>query len=139
MGVPHLSTLLSPYAVLTSLGCERLNCSTHHSGLRQRGDSDRLIIDGPSFVYEVYYRLLDRSTNDFPSPNPLNAIPSYDEIGRSALSFLAALERCGLTMYECGRSLHLVQASRAKTDAFEPQVKRSFLMDSFRRRKRTSV
>ena len=95
MGVPHLTTYLSSYNVSMIIGCERPDCQIHTSGLSHQ--NTKLVIDGPSFAYEVYNRAIaDKST----SLDIVNAVPGYSEIEKSALTLLAQLEGCGLKMYE---------------------------------------
>ena len=94
MGVPRLATYLSPFAVLTVLGCERKDCERHP---RDTNCTSHVIIDGPSFAYVLYDRLI---TNKPTESDALSAIPSYSEIGKATLRILGELEKCGLIMYE---------------------------------------
>ena len=90
MGIPRLTSYLSPYAVLTILGCEKPDYSTHQTRTGQ--DDNQIIIDGPSFAYEIYNRTVANRVD------ALDTIPTYDEVGKTALQFLDELERCGLIM-----------------------------------------
>lgn len=89
MGIPRLISHLEPYAVSTVLGCKTAKCNEH-----QR--LERAIIDGPSLVYHVYHRILAHKS---PSKNHIDAVPSYEELGKAILVFLDELENHGLAMY----------------------------------------
>ena len=90
MGIPRLTSHLSPYAISTILGCEKPDCNTHQTRTWQ--NDNKIIVDGPSFAYEIYNRIVVSETD------ALDAIPTYDEIGKTAVCFLNELERCGLIM-----------------------------------------
>lgn len=93
MGIPGLSKPLKPYAVSEVVGCKTPNCEKHHS--QSAGRSSKIIIDGPAFAYAIYQRLVIQKPDWL---NALEAIPSYDEVGKGALAFLDELESYGLTM-----------------------------------------
>lgn len=90
MGIPRLTSYLQPYFTSTVLGCSNHNCSLH------KDRSNGLIIDGPSLIYAVYYRLLACKPA---SLNALDAQPSYREIGNATVQFLEQLSACGMAMY----------------------------------------
>ncbi|KAL9101612.1 MAG: hypothetical protein Q9163_003151 [Psora crenata] len=54
-----------------------------------------VVIDGPCFAHFIYHRLIAHKPANL---GPLDAIPSYAEIGRSVIAFLAQLEDCGLNI-----------------------------------------
>lgn len=86
MGIPGLTVKLQPYAVPATLG-------TYHGDATQ--DTSRVIIDGPSLAYHIYYRLLAYKSA---SLNALDAAPSCKEVGRGALIFVDALREQNVTM-----------------------------------------
>ncbi|KAL8912308.1 MAG: hypothetical protein Q9171_002680 [Xanthocarpia ochracea] len=86
MGIPRFVGHLQQYSVNTSLG--------HKSG-QSDGKSDRdkayptkVVIDGPGLAYHIYYRLAHISN----APSPVEAIPSYGQIGQAVIAFLSELE-----------------------------------------------
>lgn len=94
MGIPYLTSNLSNYAIPTILGCNEEDCATHLPG--NNGFRTRVVVDGPSFAYAMY----DRLVTNKPDLDAFGVIPSYDEIGKAILSFLGELEKCNLIMYE---------------------------------------
>lgn len=90
MGIPRLTSLLQPYFVPTTIGCSNTDCRSHTQ------QSNPVVIDGPGLAFVVYYRLLACKPT---SLSPIDAQPSYDEIGKAILVFLDGLTHCGLTMY----------------------------------------
>lgn len=86
MGIPGLTAKLQPYAVPAKLGSYHLDASQ---------DTSRVIIDGPSLAYHIYYRLLACKSA---SLNALDAAPSYHDIGQGALVFLDALREHDVVM-----------------------------------------
>ena len=94
MGIPGLTAKLQPYATSSTLGCGAPEC-IHHKN--DGHDETRVIIDGPSLAYHIYYRLLACKA---PSLNALDAAPSYEELGRGTLVFLDALREHNVVMYE---------------------------------------
>lgn len=85
MGIPGLTVKLQPYAVPATLG-------TYGDASQ---DTSRVIIDGPSLAYHIYYRLLACKPA---SLNALDAVPSYQELGQGALEFLDALRAQDVVM-----------------------------------------
>ncbi|KAL8627941.1 hypothetical protein Q9189_006355 [Teloschistes chrysophthalmus] len=71
--------------------------------------SSKFIVDGPGLAYHICYRLC---ANRSGSINPLDAIPTYRDIGRHVIIFLDALEAYG----------HKI--SHIYFDGFLPQTKR---------------
>lgn len=126
MGIPRLTTYLSPYAVPTILGCESQRCPNHPRGLEQ--SNSKIIIDGPSFAFEVYDRLI---TNKPSVLDILGAIPSYHEIGKAVLSFLEELEGCGLIMYASYAFTHPVRIHWSRLDECEQSAIKSTSTVSF--------
>lgn len=90
MGIPRLMSHLQPYAVPTVLGCKEENCREHPT-------LQNIIIDGPSLAFYIYHRILSHRTD---SRNPIDIIPSYNEIGQTTLNFLDELRCHGMVMYE---------------------------------------
>ena len=95
MGIPGLSKNLKPYAVAGVVGCKTPECQIHRS--QQGSPSSNIIIDGPSFAYAIYHRLLVHKLKWLTA---VEAMPSYNEIGKGALAFLDELESYGLNVYE---------------------------------------
>lgn len=89
MGIPRLKKLVQPYAKSTVLGCKTPGCEEHP-------DSNQVIIDGPSLAYHIYYRLLAHKDSDL---CPMDAVPSYKDIGTGILIFLDELQRHRVLMY----------------------------------------
>lgn len=129
MGILHLTSYISPYAVTTVLGCDKPACSKHSSLVTSRS---KVVIDGPAFAYEVYNRLtafkVDRS-------DALAVVPSYDEVGRAALAYLAGLEKHSIIMYGQVKPIFM-SYTRNSADRIFDAVTRSTLMDFYRPRKR---
>ena len=95
MGIPGLSKPLKPYAVSTTIGCKTPHCSEHKPALSESCRS--IIIDGPSFAYSVYHRLIIQKPEWLTA---VEAMPSYSELGQGALAFLMELEDYGLEVYD---------------------------------------
>lgn len=92
MGIPGLFKALEAYAVFTIIGCKTPGCERHRS---RNGQRSRVVIDGPSFGYCIYHRLIRQM------PEWLTAVeimPSYDEVGNGALAFFNELESYGVVM-----------------------------------------
>lgn len=89
MGIPHLLRHLAPYAETIVLGCKAKSCEEHPT-------AEKIVIDGPSLAYYIYYRILAHRPADL---CPVDAIPSYDELGKAVLTFLEELQCCGAIMY----------------------------------------
>ena len=86
MGIQGLTVKLQPYATPATLGSYNENESQ---------DTSRVIIDGPSLAYYVYYRLL---ACKHASLNAFDAAPSYKELGQGALVFLDTLNEHNVVM-----------------------------------------
>ena len=100
MGIPGLSKPLKPYAVSTTIGCKTQHCSEHKPALSE--SSRNIIIDGPSFAYSIYHRLIIQKPEWLTA---VEAMPSYQEVGQGALAFLDEMEDYGLKVYDvnlCG-------------------------------------
>lgn len=93
MGISGLSRHLQPYAVSTVVGCQTPNCQKHRS--RDAVQTNKIIVDGPSFAYCVYQRLCSQMLR---SINAIEAMPSYNDIGKGALAFLHQLESYGMVV-----------------------------------------
>ncbi len=94
MGIPRLTSHIQPYLIPTVLGCSTSNSKSHPNS--QNGP-EKLIIDGPGLAYYLYYRLLAHKPD---SLNSLDAVPSYDELGKATLIFLDELQAHHVTMYD---------------------------------------
>ena len=92
MGIHGLSKVLETYAVSTTIGCKTLGCERHPP---RNGQRSKIVIDGPSFAYCIYHRLI-RGKPDWLTG--VEIIPSYDEVGNGALAFLNELESDGAVM-----------------------------------------
>lgn len=77
MGIPNLITHLRPYTTTTDL------------------QHQHLIIDGPGFAYHIYHNLLSSAPQ---TKNPFEALPSYAEIGDTAVQWLEEFENLGVNM-----------------------------------------
>ena len=95
MGIPGLSKHLKPYAVSATAGCKTPHCEEHKPA---HSDSTRdIIIDGPSFAYSIYHRLIIQKPEWLTA---VEAMPSYEELGQGAIAFLNEFEDYGLKMYD---------------------------------------
>ena len=93
MGIPRLTSFLSPYAVSTILSSDSPTCPAPEESLGKR----KVVIDGPSFAYYVYHILL-ASIEGRSNANKWILSPSYHDLGRVALAFLEKLEERGVVM-----------------------------------------
>lgn len=107
MGIPRMFSHLQSLAVPKTLGCKTDGCTEHPFG-------PTIIIDGPSLAFYVNYRILAHRS---PSTNPIDAVPSYNELGKATLAFLDEFQQHGLTMYEASQfiALELPLLSSTKT------------------------
>lgn len=87
-----MSKPLEAYATSTTIGCKTLGCDRHPPFNGQR---IKAVIDGPSFAYCIYHRLI-REKPDWLTA--VEIVPSYDEVGKGALAFLNELESYGVVM-----------------------------------------
>ena len=94
MGIRHLAQLLQPYAVSTLLGCKTKQCKSHR--IDSAKSTRSIIIDGPAFAYQVYYKILGEKPDVL---NAFDAVPTYTETGIAFLTYLEELESYGLVMY----------------------------------------
>lgn len=92
MGIPGMSKPLEAYATSTTIGCKTLGCDRHPPFNGQR---IKAVIDGPSFAYCIYHRLI-REKPDWLTA--VEIVPSYDEVGKGALAFLNELESYGVVI-----------------------------------------
>ncbi len=88
MGIPHLAARLQTYATPRHISRDKDDATSIHP---------KAIIDGPSFAYHIYNLCLGRKSS---AVNVLEAVPSYLELGITAIAWLQRLELCGLNMYE---------------------------------------
>lgn len=88
MGIPYLTRHLLPYADAVVLG------SSDNTELPRL---QSLVVDGPSLVYDVYYRLLASMS---PACNVLDVQPTCNEVSRGVVSFLYQLASLGVEVYE---------------------------------------
>ncbi|KAA6412694.1 MAG: hypothetical protein FRX48_03686 [Lasallia pustulata] len=89
MGIQGLTVKLQPYATPATLG------SYNSYNANDSQDTSRVIIDGPSLAYYVYYRLLASKPA---SLNAFDSAPSYKELGQGALVFLDTLSEHNVTI-----------------------------------------
>lgn len=54
-----------------------------------------MVIDGPAFAYHVYYLCLSSRSH---ARRPLEAVPSYTELGETAIQWLEGLRNEGVDM-----------------------------------------
>lgn len=94
MGIPRLTSHIQPYLIPTVLGCSTPDCKNHPNFQKA---PEKLIIDGPGLAYYLYYRLLAHKPY---SLDGLDAVPSYDELGRAILIFLDELQDHHVIMYD---------------------------------------
>ena len=90
MGIPHLTTYLQPYASPVTLS----GVSSKPPG--EANVEKNVIIDGPALAYHVYYRLLASKPT---SLGALEAVPTYDEIGKGVIIFLDTLRKHQIKMW----------------------------------------
>lgn len=87
MGIPYLTKHLLPYADTVVLGGD-----DEPDGLPR---IQSIVIDGPSLVYHVYYRLLAWTDS---SIDVLDIQPTCDEVSRGVVAFLLQLGQRGVEM-----------------------------------------
>lgn len=87
MGIPHLAGYLQPFSDRINIGHTLHDPAkgAYYSAI----PSSKFTVDGPGLAYHIYHRLC---ANRSESLNPLDAIPSYRDIGRHVIIFLDALE-----------------------------------------------
>lgn len=78
MGIPHLTTFLRPYAESTAL------------------NDGNAVIDGPGLAYHIYHTCITAKVS---TRNPLEAAPSYKEIGEATIEWLDRLRTSGVIVY----------------------------------------
>lgn len=88
MGVPHLAKQLHAFAEFAPLGCKSEGCSLHPS-------DKKIIIDGPSLAYHIYHCGLAHSPSNL---GPIDALPSYEMLGKATVTFLDELQSYGTTV-----------------------------------------
>lgn len=88
MGIPYLTRHLLPCADAVVLGS---------SDITELPRLQSIVIDGPSLVYHVYYRLLASMS---PACNVLDVQPTCNEVSRGVVSFLYQLASLGVAVYE---------------------------------------
>ena len=86
MGIPHLTRHLFPFAESVRL-----------SGGEEDGVLcvQSVVIDGPSLVYNVYFRLLSCVEQTL---NPIDAQPTCDEVSMGVMFYLLQLTILGVKM-----------------------------------------
>jgi hypothetical protein len=77
MGIPHLTTFLQPYAEAGSIA------------------GRHVVIDGPGFAYHIYYICLSARSEAW---SPLEAAPSYKELGKACIAWLDKLRNHDVKM-----------------------------------------
>jgi len=80
MGIPYLINSLRPFAQQDVLS----------------GKGKDACIDGPGLAYHIYFTCLGSRPSSV--WNPYEAAPSYEEIGKTAIAWLDALQCGGLTV-----------------------------------------
>jgi hypothetical protein len=93
MGFTGLTSALSTYSTRVFLNP---STSSHHDPSHQDGKQWRFVVDGPAFVYHIYYRylsfLFDTSKPESPVlSNLLAAVPTYEALGRATVRYLNEL------------------------------------------------
>jgi len=91
MGIPRLTTQISPYGESVIWRKQVQTAVEHHSDV---------IIDGPSFAYFIHKLCL---TTKSKARNALEALPTYPELGEAAVTWLNQIESFGLRMYVANR------------------------------------
>lgn len=91
MGIPRLTTQISPYGV--PITYKKQAQGSLEVVAESAGD---VIIDGPSFAYYIHKLCLTTKSN---ARNALEALPTYPELGETAVEWLRQLETFGLRMY----------------------------------------
>lgn len=87
MGISYLTKHLLPYAETVLLG--------RPAGQDGPPRAQSVVIDGPSLVYHVYYRLLAWTD---PTCDALDIQPSCDEVSQGVVSCLIQLNSLGVEM-----------------------------------------
>lgn len=90
MGIPYLTKHLLPYADSVLLGG-----GPDGQNLDQTPCVRAIVIDGPSLVYHVYYRLLAWMG---PAHDVLDMQPTCNEVSRAVVTCLVELSRRGIEM-----------------------------------------
>ena len=90
MGIPRMFGHIQSLAIPRTLGCQTNDCDEHPT--RQN-----ISIDGPSLAFYINYRILAYRS---PSTSPVDAVPSYSELGNATIIFLDELRRQGALMYD---------------------------------------
>ena len=91
MGIPYLLKRLQSYSVSRYLGCDSIDCECHK--LNTTVKDPKIIVDGPCLSYFVYHRLLAHKPAIL---GPIDAQPSYNDIGRGVIALLNRLQSVGL-------------------------------------------
>lgn len=89
MGIPRLTQHLQPFSDTVLLG-RRLN-----SQQEEQNHVESIVIDGPSLVYHVYWRLLSWSD---PKLNFPNSQPTCNEVSCGVMICLLQLSILGVRM-----------------------------------------
>ena len=90
MGIPYLTKHLLPYADSVLLSGE-----SDDQKLDETPQVRSVVIDGPSLVYHVYYRLLAWMS---PVHDVLDVQPTCNEVSRAVVTCLLELNRLGIKM-----------------------------------------
>jgi len=77
MGIPHLITLLQPYAETESIA------------------GRHIVIDGPGLAYHIYHACLSARPTAW---NPFEAAPTYEELGVTCFAWLDCLQKNDVEM-----------------------------------------
>ncbi|EPS26525.1 hypothetical protein PDE_01462 [Penicillium oxalicum 114-2] len=126
MGIPHLTKHLLPYADSVVLGEVPAGQEADEHTIDETARVRSVVIDGPSLVYHLYYRLLAWMN---PAHDVLDVQPTCDEVSRAVVTCLSELSRRGvqirkicfdgaLPVSKRETRLARIDKSRQKLDAF---------------------
>ena len=122
MGIPYLRRRLQPYSESRCLGRNSIDCERHK--LNTRAQNPNVIVDGPCLAYFVYYRLIAHKSI---SLGPIDAQPSYEELGRGVIALLNQLESSGLRIDRIYFDGYLPDEKRPVREARLDQALRSLV------------
>ncbi|KAF7713554.1 Uncharacterized protein PECH_000574 [Penicillium ucsense] len=126
MGIANLTKHLLPYADSVVLGDTAAAGADGVSILDESARVRSVVIDGPSLVYHVYYRLLASMS---PAHDVLDVQPTCDEISCAVVTCLSELTRRGiqihkicfdgaLPVFKRATRLSRIEKSRQKLEAY---------------------
>ena len=95
MGIPYLTRHLLPFSESTTLTREGSSCSRLEWDPYASSYIQSIVIDGPSLVYHVYFRLLSWTTQNV---DIFDAQPTCHEVSVGVMMYLLQLTNIGVKM-----------------------------------------